>query len=295
MNEVVDTGSPILVNIPTPVVMKPPTIMRMLLHSPSFLIGGIIVGFWIICALFGSHITPYNPYSSDLMNSLSPPSAAHWFGTDELGRDIFSRVLVGARDILTVAPLATLLGTVLGTILGLVAGYFSGWVDDVLSRFIDAFMALPVIIIALLALVALGASNATIIVVIAVIFAPMIARTVRTAVRNERELDYVAAARLCGEGVFQILFVEILPNIQGPILVETTVRLGYAVFTVASLSFLGFGIQPPSADWGLAISENYSLLSGGYWWTVVFDALATTSLVIGVNLVADSIHTVFEK
>jgi peptide/nickel transport system permease protein len=268
--------------------------LRLLLRSPTFISGMIIVLFWICCALFGARLVPYDPYNGDLLNTLAAPSADNWFGTDQLGRDVFSRVIVGARDILTIAPLATLLGTVLGTALGLSAGYFRGIIDDVLSRIIDAVNALPLIIIALLALVALGSSNTTVVIVIGVIFAPIIARTVRSAVLSERELDYVGAARLRGESAFYIMFVEILPNIVPPILVETTVRLGYAIFTVATLSFLGFGIQPPSADWGLAISDSYGLIDGGFWWTVLFDAFAIASLVVGVNLVADGVQGAFE-
>ncbi|HYV89300.1 MAG TPA: ABC transporter permease [Candidatus Polarisedimenticolia bacterium] len=268
--------------------------LRLLLRSVTFLAGMVIVLFWVGCALFGTHLVPYDPYSGDLLNTLGPPSADNWFGTDQLGRDVFSRVIVGARDILTIAPLATLLGTLLGTALGLMAGYFRGVIDDVLSRIIDAVNALPLIIIALLALVALGASNTTVVIVIGVIFAPIIARTVRAAVLSERELDYVGAARLRGENAFYIMFIEILPNIVPPILVETTVRLGYAIFTVATLSFLGFGIQPPSADWGLAISDSYGLIDGGFWWTVLFDAFAIASLVVGVNLVADGVQSAFE-
>jgi peptide/nickel transport system permease protein len=258
------------------------------------LVGALTLLFWVGCALFGPSLVPLDPYADDLLNALSPPSSDNWFGTDQLGRDIFSRVIVGARDILTMAPLATLLGTVAGTALGLLTGYFRGIIDDVVGRFVEAFLALPLVIVALLALVALGASDAMVVIVIGMVFAPIIARTVRSAVLMERELDYVAAARLRGENAFYIMFVEILPNVIPPILVEATVRLGYAIFTVATLSFLGFGIQPPSPDWGLAISESYGLINGGYWWTVLFDAIAIASLVVAVNLVADAIHGVFE-
>jgi peptide/nickel transport system permease protein len=268
--------------------------LRLLFGSGTFVVGLFIVVFWVGCALFGSHLVPLDPYADDLENSLIGPSAEHWFGTDQLGRDVFSRVIVGARDILTVAPLATILGTILGTALGLLTGYFRGFVDDAISRLVDAVLALPLVIIALLALVALGTSNVTVVVVIGVVFAPIIARTVRSAVLSERELDYVAAAKLRGENVFYIMFVEILPNVIPPILVETTVRLGYAIFAVATLSFIGFGIQPPSPDWGLAISDSYGLINGGYWWTVLFDALAIASLVVGVNLVADGIQGALE-
>jgi peptide/nickel transport system permease protein len=268
--------------------------LRLLFGSGTFVVGLFIVVFWGGCALFGSHLVPLDPYADDLENSLIGPSAEHWFGTDQLGRDVFSRVIVGARDILTVAPLATILGTILGTALGLLTGYFRGFVDDAISRLVDAVLALPLVIIALLALVALGTSNVTVVVVIGVVFAPIIARTVRSAVLSERELDYVAAAKLRGENALYIMFVEILPNVIPPILVETTVRLGYAIFAVATLSFIGFGIQPPSPDWGLAISDSYGLINGGYWWTVLFDALAIASLVVGVNLVADGIQGALE-
>ena len=268
--------------------------LRVLLRSGTFIAGFVIVGFWVVCALFGIHLAPQDPYADDLLSSLAPPSADHWFGTDGLGRDVFSRVIVGSRDILSVAPLATLLGTVLGTALGLLTGYFRGFVDDAISRVVDAFLALPLVIIALLALVALGTSNTTVIIVIGVVFAPIIARTVRSAVLSERELDYVAAAQLRGEGALHVMFVEILPNVIPPILVESTVRLGYAIFAVATLSFIGFGIQPPSADWGLAIADGYSYIAGGYWWTVLFDAVAIASLVVGVNMLADGIQGALE-
>jgi peptide/nickel transport system permease protein len=278
------------------VAAAPPARHRLaqVLRSAPFLVGAGIVTFWIFCAVFGPWVVPYSPYADDLLHSLAPPSAAHWFGTDQIGRDIFSRVIVGARAILSIAPVATLLATVAGTTLGLLTGYVGGLLDSLLGRLIEVLLALPLIIVALLALVALGPSSETVIVVIGVIFTPLIARTVRAAVLSERALDYVAAAELRGESALHIMFVEILPNVLPPILVETTVRLGYAIFTVASLSFLGFGIQPPSADWGLAISENYGMITGGYWWTVAFAAGATASLVVGVNLVADGIQGAME-
>jgi peptide/nickel transport system permease protein len=266
-----------------------------LARSPSFIIGAAILFFWIVCALFGPLIVPLDPYASDPLNSLAPPDHTHWFGTDQLGRDVFSRVIVGARDILTIAPLATLVGTIAGTSLGLVVGYFGGWLDNALGRLIDALLALPLVVLALAALAALGASNATVVLVIGLTFMPITARTVRAAVLSERHLDYVDAAQLRGEGALYIMFAEILPNILPPIIVEATVRLGYAIFAVATLSFLGFGIQPPSADWGLALSESYALMTGGAWWTVVFDAAAIATLVVGVNLIADSVQGVLNR
>jgi peptide/nickel transport system permease protein len=260
------------------------------LRSTTLIAGVAILGFWILCALFGAGLAPLDPYADNLLTTLAAPSAAHWFGTDQLGRDVFSRVIVGARDILIVAPLA---GTVLGTALGLALGYLRGAVDAAASRVIEAVQALPLVIVALMALAAVGTSDLTVVLVIGFVFTPLIARTVRSAVLVESELDYVAAARLRGDGILAIMFVEILPNVLPIAVVEMTVRLGYAIFFVASLSFLGFGIQPPSADWGIAIAENYSLI-GSYWWTVLFDAAATASLVIGVNLVADGLAAVFD-
>ena len=264
--------------------------MRRVMGSTAFIVGFCIVLFWACCALFGRFVVPYDPFADDMLNSLAPPSAGHWFGTDQLGRDVFSRVIAGARDILAVAPLATIISTILGTALGLAMGFFGGLADEILSRFVDAVLALPTVIVALLALTALGTSTVTVLFVIGFTFAPIIARTVRASVLAERGLDYIAAAELRRENMFYIMFVEILPNVIPPILVEATVRLGYAIFTVATLSFIGFGIQPPSPDWGLSISSNYGLIGGGYWWTVLFDGLAIASLVIGVNLIADGIQ-----
>ena len=269
--------------------------LRLLRRSKTFIAGAVLVGFWVICAIFGELIAPKDPLASNPLNDLIAPGGENLLGTDRLGRDVLSRVIVGARDILVVAPLATLLGTVLGTVLGLVTGYYRGLVDDILSRFIDAFLALPVVIVGLLALVALGPSTPTVIFVIGIIFAPVIARTVRAAVLQERELEYVAAARLRNERTPYVLFAEILPNVMGPIVVEFTVRLGYAIFTIATLSFLGFGIQPPAPDWGLQIFEHYGLISGGYWWTVLFPSLAIATLVIGFNLLADGVTSAFER
>lgn len=267
--------------------------LRDLTHQPAFAVGAFILGFWILAAIFGSLIVQ-DPLAQSLLNINKAPSASHLLGTDQLGRDVLARVIVGSRPILITAPLATLLGTVLGTALGLVMGYFRGAVDDVVGRFVEAFLALPLVVTGILGIVALGTSNTTLIIVIGIVFAPLIARTVRAAVLQERDLDYVAAARLRGESSLYIMFAEILPNIMAPIVVEFTVRLGYAVFTIVSLSFLGFGLQPPTPNWGSEISNNYGLVTAGYWWEVLFYALAIGSLVIGVNMIANSIETTLD-
>ncbi len=268
--------------------------LRSLMRQKAFVAGAVILGFWIFCAIFGSLVVPHSPYAQNLLSINKSPSGSHWFGTDQLGRDMFARVIVGARTIMITAPLATLLGTIIGTAVGLVMGYFRGIVDEVISRFVEAFLALPLVITGILGVVALGSSNATLIIVIGIVFAPLIARTVRAAVLLERELDYVSAARLRGESSLYIMFIEILPNVMAPIVVEFTVRLGYAVFTIVTLSFLGFGLQPPTPNWGADIYANYAVINAGYWWETLFDALAIATLVIGVNMLANSIESALE-
>jgi peptide/nickel transport system permease protein len=266
--------------------------MRLLLRSAPFIVGMVLLLWWVVCAIFGRLFVPFNPVNGNLIQFNLAPSGAHWFGTDSLGRDVLSRVIVGSREILIVSVLATVLGTAVGTALGLVMGYFRGIVDNVVGRIVDAVLSLPVVIVAFLFVVAVGPSARTLVLVIGLVFALIIARTVRTAVLQERDLDYIAAARLRDESAAHIMFVEILPNISGPILVEFTVRLGYAIFAIASLSFLGFGIQPPTPDWGEDIANSYQYLAAGYWWETLFPALAIASLVVAINLIGDSIEAV---
>lgn len=269
--------------------------LRVLLRSPSFLVGTVVLLFWVVCAILGDRITPYHPLFDQTPDLSVPPSTEHWFGTDRLGRDVFSRVLAGSRDILLVAPLATLLATIFGTILGLVTGYFRGIADDTLSRVIDAVLAIPLIVLAVTVVASLGSRSVwSVTVVIAIVFSPIIARTVRAAVLGEAQLDYVEAARLRGENSLYVMYSEVLPNVMPPILVEATIRLGYAIFAVATLTFIGFGLQPPSPDWAVQIADNYPYLADS-WWTVLFPALAIASLVVAVNLVSDSIQQVLER
>jgi peptide/nickel transport system permease protein len=267
---------------------------HLLRRRPGFIIGSIIVVWWVTCAVLYDRITPKDPFS-DLDTPLARPSSGHWFGTDQIGRDVFSRVMAGSRDVLVIAPIAALLCVIVGTLLGLAMGYFRGLTDDIISRVVEAFLALPVVLVGLLALVTFGTSRPVVILVVAVLFTPIVARTVRAAVIAERDLDYVTSARLRGENNLFIMTREILPNIIGPIIVELTVRIGYAIFTVATLSFLGVGVQPPSPDWGLIISDHYNLMNGGIWWPTLFPALAIASLVIAVNLIADSIQAVTDR
>lgn len=269
--------------------------LRLLLRTPTVLVGVVVIGFWVFCALFPGLVAPYDPIFDNQLPTSQSPTGDYPFGTDTNGRDVLSRVLAGSRSVLLIAPAAVLIGTVLGTILGLITGYFRGIVDDVMSRLVDAVLALPLIVTAILIVTALGSSSRWVVAVtIGLIFTPVVSRTVRAAVLAEAELDYVQAARLRGERAPYIMFSEILPNVLAPIVVEFTVRLGYAIFTVATLTFIGFGVQPPSPDWAAQINQYYTFIDP-YWWMTLFPALAIASLVVAVNLVADGVREVYER
>ncbi len=300
---------PLVVEGPAPLAQQPldtpervrKETIRQIVRSPTFIVGAAVALFWVICALFGNHIAPYDPINDSFAPSYTAPSWAHPFGIDRVGRDILSRVLVGARSVMEVAPAAMLVGVGAGAVLGLIMGYFRGWVDNAIGRVIDAVLAVPFIVLAILVLTALSAgaegisiSPLKLVVVIGLAFTPIVARTVRSAVLVERDLDYVQAAKLRGERPPYIMLVEILPNVMGPIVVEATVRLGYAVFAVATLAFVGYGPQPPSPDWGLQIAEQYSDVTLA-WWSIVFPALAIATLVVGINLVADTVQQVLDR
>jgi peptide/nickel transport system permease protein len=263
-------------------------VLRQLRTSPGFLVGSVIVLFWVAMALGWRWLTPHSPFTPDTLHTLASPSSSHWLGTDDLGRDVLSRTLAGAAPVLSIAPLATAIAIVAGTLIGLSAGYYRGVVDELLMRSVDVLLALPSLIVAVLVLGLVGTSNLNVILLIAIFFSPLVARTVRSAVLAEREREYVGAARMRGEGGWYTMIVEILPNVTAPILVEATVRLGYAVFTAATLSFLGLGVQPPSPDWGRSISDErlYVQVQG---FAVIAPAIALATLVVGVNLVADGL------
>jgi peptide/nickel transport system permease protein len=268
-------------------------LVKALLRSPTFMTGLIIVLFWVFMALFSTFLTQ-SPTGIDAMATLQAPSAAHWFGTDDLGRDVLARTMAGARSVLVIAPLATFLALLWGGIIGLVAGFYRGLTDEIMMRLIDVLLALPIIVTSILILSLLGKGMAIIIITIGALFTPVVSRTIRSAVIGEREREYVMAARLRGERSAFVMAREILPNITQPIIVEGTVRLGYAVFTAATLSFLGFGLAPPSPDWGLTIATERIFLQIAPW-TVLFPAAALASLVVGVNLITDGLGRTFSK
>ena len=264
--------------------------LAVLYKSPGFIIGAIVFGFWVLAAIFPGLLTSIDPkaLSSELRN---PPNADAWFGTDPLGRDVFSRVIFGARPVLIVTPLATIFAVLAGSLIGVAAGYFKGLFDDVVSRIAEAVLSIPAILLAIVVIFTFGASTAVIIGTVAVLFTPPVLRTVRAATLSESELDYVTSAKMRGESSFFIIVREILPNILGVVVVELTVRLGYAIFTVATLAFLGItGADPTDADWGIDVANQWERIISGVWWPTVFPALAIASLVISVNLIADSIE-----
>ncbi|MEY2740934.1 MAG: ABC transporter permease [Ilumatobacteraceae bacterium] len=270
--------------------------MAQLRRNKAFLAGAVILAFWLVAAALGRWIVPIDPEFTDLEFTSLPPSGRFWFGTDPLGRDVFARVIVGSRQILVMSFSATIIGTVVGVALGLLAGYFKGWFDIALMRLLEAVSAIPVIVIALLAIASLGGASVTLtVLIIGFVFAPIIARTVRAAVLGEAELDYVAAARLRTEGTPHIIFREILPNVTAPIIVEFTVRLGYAIFAVATLSFLGAGVEPGSPNWGSQVAENWQMIFSGEWWSTAAPAGAIATLAVSVNLIADGLLEAFES
>ncbi len=269
--------------------------LKLVLKDKTFLIGALILGFWIVLAIFGTIIAPRGAGDQDFKFVSQSPTSKFLFGTDANGRDVFSRVILGTRLIVVMAFSATILGTIIGTSLGLATGYFKGKFDMIVMRLVEAISAIPVLIIALLAIAALDGRSPTLtVIVIGFVFTPNIARTVRAAVLGESELEYVAAARLRTERTRHILFREILPNVLPPIIVEFTVRLGYAIFAIATLSFLGAGVEYGSPNWGSQIAENWGNIYSNVWWPTAFPALAIASLAVSINLISDSLLEIFE-
>ena len=259
-------------------------------RSPIATLGGIIVAFWIVCALFAPWIAPYPPNKMDALLIGHPyPSTEHWLGVDNLGRDILSRIIWGARTVLTVAPVAVLGAATLGIILGLLAGYRGGWIDALIMRIGDTLLAFPRIILYLIIIARFGASALNIILVVTLTAAPIIARIVRGVTLDVRNRDYVAAARMRGESTLYIMFAEILPNARGPLTVDLFLRLGYTTVTIGALGFLGVGLPPPDPDWGGMVKETYGMI---FIWPhmTLFPAAAISSLVIGFNFLATGLQ-----
>jgi peptide/nickel transport system permease protein len=264
------------------------------LRRPAFLMGVVVLLFWVFDAVAWRWLVPYDPQAVSPDQTLQPPSAEHWFGTDDLGRDVFSRVLAGATSVLIVAPAAALLAVAAGVAVGLLAGYLGGATDEVLMRVVDALLAFPLVVGAVLVLAVAGVSPLHLVLVIAVVLAPLTARTVRAAVRGERGREYVEAARLRGDSGPFIMVAEILPNISALVVAEATTRLAAAIFAAATLSFLGLGIQQPSPDWGLTVALGRVFLQTAPW-IVLFPALALATLVVATTAVADGLRLRIER
>jgi peptide/nickel transport system permease protein len=260
---------------------------------PASALGATIVLLFLLAAFGGPFLAPYGPTQQIAADALQPPSAAHWFGTDNLGRDVFSRIVHGAREITAVSGLGTLLAVLAGTGLGLLTGYQGGWLDEIIMRLFDSLLALPALLLALLLLGILGPSRNSILIVIIVVYTPIVARVVRSVVLAVKSKAFVEVARLQGVPLGRILFREILPAALPALAVEAALRFSYAIFLVASLGFLGVGVQPPSPNWGLMVKEARDNVNQAPW-GLYFPAGAISVVVIGVNLLADGLRRLWQ-
>jgi peptide/nickel transport system permease protein len=266
--------------------------IRQLTRRPLTLIGVVIVLVFIALALFGSMIAPHR-YDAIIRGAARlPPSAEYPFGTDRLGRDVYSRVLWGARDIIVLPTVTTILSVIFGAAIGLTLGYVGGWLDDVISRALDSLLAIPALILALVMLGTIGPSAVGIIIVVVILYTPIVARVVRSATLSLRSAGYIEAAKLRGESTVYILFRELLPGVLPALMVEASLRFTYAIFLTASLGFLGLGVQPPSPDWGRMVNEARDSFTQTPW-ALWFPAGAIALLVIGVNLLSDGLRRIF--
>jgi len=245
---------------------------------------------FVCFAALADVIAPFPPTKIHLDAPTQPPSGQYWLGTDNLGRDILSRVIHGTRGILTTSVVAALLGVALGTIVGLISGYAGGWVDEIIMRVADAWLSLPSMLLALLLLATLGRSRVSVLLGVGIVYIPEIARVIRSAVLAVKELEFVQAARLRGESTAYILFREILPNIWSPIVVEISIRISYAVLLTASFGFLGLGVQEPDPDWGLMVSRARAYIQVAPWMALA-PVIAISLLVVSVSIVADALES----
>lgn len=267
--------------------------MESLFHRLPSAVGMFVLLSFLLLALFGPWIAPFGANEQIYEDARQPPSSKHWFGTDYLGRDIYSRVVLGARDVLALAGLGTSIAVLFGTTLGLISGYIGGWVDEVIMRFFDSIMALPALLLALVLLGALGPSRNSVLIVIGVVYTPIVTRVIRSAALSIKSKSFVEAARIQGEPLSFLLFREILPSALPTLAVEASLRFSYAIFLVASLGFLGVGVQPPSPDWGLMVKEGRANVTQTPW-ALYFPAGAIALVVISVNMVADALKDIMQ-
>ena len=252
-------------------------------------VGLVIILFWILVAILAPVIAPHDPLAQDSSAINQPPSNQYLMGTDNMGRDMLSRLVHGSRTILLLAPISVFCSVAVGTFLGLLGGYFGGLIDETVMRILDAIMAFPTILLYLIIIAAIGPSALNVVIAITFVGAPGVARLVRSLTLDIRTRDYIRAAETRGENPFYIMFFEILPNARGPIIIDSMLRVGYAIFSIGTLGFLGLGLPPPTPDWGGMISEARKFI-----WTnplgVLWPALAISSLVVALNLFADGLR-----
>ncbi len=269
-------------------------ISQLILANPMNLIGLILFGFILMIAVLGSALAPYDPLTTDSAAILQSPSAAHWFGTDQLGRDILSRTLVAARLDLMIAISAVGLSSVVGSVIGAVIGFKGGFWDGFTSRIVDVLMAFPLFVLALAMVAALGNTVINVVYATAIINLPFYIRLARSEVMVRRNIGYVEAARVGGSGDARVLFRFLLPNIASPIVIQASVNLGWAVLNAAGLSFLGLGVRPPTPEWGIMVAEGARFIASGEWWVAAFPGFALMLTVFSFNMLGDSLRDMLD-
>ncbi len=248
----------------------------------------------VVAAVLGPHIVPYDPLASNTAMSLKAPSRAHWFGTDQLGRDVFSRVVSATRLDFIIAVFSVALVFLMGGLAGVAAGFFGGWTDRIVSRIADTIMAFPLFVLAMGIVAALGNTVQNIIIATAIVNFPLYARIARMEANVRREAGFVQAARLSGNGEFRILLTQILPNIMPIMIVQMSLTMGYAILNAAGLSFIGLGVRPPDAEWGIMVAEGAAFMVSGEWWIAFFPGLALMIAVFCFNLLGDGLRDIVD-
>src|SRR5215468_9841993 len=248
----------------------------------------------VLCALFGSFLVPLDPLASDTAAALQPPSARHWFGTDQLGRDIFSRVVVATRLDFGIAVASVVLVFILGGLSGVAAGFFGGWIDRIVGRIADTIMAFPLFVLAMGIVAALGNTVTNIVIATAIVNFPLYARVARAEANVRREAGFVEAARLSGNGDLRILGFQILPNVFPILAVQMSLTMGYAILNAAGLSFIGLGVRPPTPEWGIMVAEGAADMVSGEWWIAFFPGLALMVAVFCFNLLGDGLRDIVD-
>ena len=249
---------------------------------------------FLVAAIFGPLIAPYNPLQSDAVNTLKPPTWAHPFGTDQLGRDIFSRVLVAARLDLSIAFASVILAFLLGALSGVAAGYFGGWTDRIVGRLADTIMAFPLFVLAMGIVAALGNKVINIVIATAIINFPLYVRVARAEANVRRDAGFVEAARLSGNGEARVLLGHVLPNIMPIMMVQMSLTMGYAILNAAGLSFIGLGVRPPDAEWGIMVADGANFIQSGEWWVAFFPGVTLMLAVFCFNLLGDGLRDIID-